>query len=139
MGDELVGAGRLGRGHDLVPGGRRLAVGDVVADRHREEEGLVEDHADVGPQAGQGQVADVVAVDLDRAVLHVVEAGEQAGHGRLAGTGPADDGHGLARGDVEVEVGQHQLLGVLVVGEVHVAEPDVAPCSRPGRRRRGRR
>ena len=64
VGDELVGAGRLGRGLDLVEGGRRLAVGDVVAHRHGEQEGLVEHHADVGPQAGQGQIPHVVAVDL---------------------------------------------------------------------------
>ena len=31
-----------------------------------EEEGLVEHHADVGPEAGQGQVAHVVPVDPDR-------------------------------------------------------------------------
>ena len=95
-------------------------------DGHREEERLVEDDADVGPEAGQGEVPDVVAVDLHRAVPHVVEAGEQAGHRRLAGARPPDDGHRLARGDVQVEVGQHQLLGVLGVGEVDVAEPHVA-------------
>ena len=39
------------------------AVGDVVADRHREEERLVEHHADVVAQARQREVAHVVAVD----------------------------------------------------------------------------
>ena len=86
--DELVGPGGRGRGLDLVERRRRLAVGDVVPDRDREEEGLVEHDADVGPQAGQGEVAHVVAVDLDRAVRHVVEAGQQPGHGRLARSGP---------------------------------------------------
>ena len=121
-----MGAGGLGRRLHLVEGGRRLAVGDVVAHRDREQEGLVEHHPDVGPQAGQGQVPHVVAVDADGSVLDVVEAGQQAGHGRLAGAGPTDQGHRLSRGDVQVEVGQHQLFGIRGVGEVDVLEPHIA-------------
>ena len=67
-----------------------------------------------------------MAIDLDRAVPDVVEAGEQAGHGGLAGPGPPDDGDGLTRWDVQVEVGEHQLLGLGRVGEVHMTEADVA-------------
>ena len=65
--DESVRTGRGGGGDDLLVGGIGSPVGDVVADGDGEEEWLVEDHADVGPQAGQGEVADVVAVDEDRA------------------------------------------------------------------------
>ena len=75
--DEVVGAGR-GRGRDdLVERRVGPAVGDVVADRHREQERLVEHHADVVAQARQREVAHVVAVDAHRAVGHVVEAREQ--------------------------------------------------------------
>ena len=64
--DEAGGTGRLGGRPDLVHGGIGPSVGDVLPDRHREEEGLVEDDADVGAQAGEGQVAHVVAVDVHR-------------------------------------------------------------------------
>src|SRR5688572_12229491 len=57
--DELVGVGGPGRRHDLVAGRVEPAVGDVVVDRRREEERLVEADADVRPQAGDAEVADV--------------------------------------------------------------------------------
>ena len=63
LADELVGAGRACRGDDVVERRVGPAVGDVVADRHREQERLVEHHADVVAQARQREVADVVAVD----------------------------------------------------------------------------
>ena len=49
--DELVGVGGDGGGVDLLVGGVGPAVGDVVADGDREEEGLVLDDADGGAQA----------------------------------------------------------------------------------------
>ena len=51
--------------------------------------------------------------------------GTSAGERRLAGPGGADDGDGLARRDVEVDVLQHELVGVGVV-EVDVLEAQVA-------------
>ena len=74
--DEDVGAGGLGGGDDLFAAGVGSPVGDVVPNGDREEERLVEDDADVAPQAGQGQVPDVLIVDEDGSVAHVVEAGE---------------------------------------------------------------
>ena len=128
--DELVSPSRGGRRFDLLVGGRWSAVSDVVADRHREQERLVEDDTDVGPQAGLGELADIVSVEFDRAVAHVVEPGEQSGHGRLTRSGPTHDGHRLPWLNVEVEVGQYQLFGVLAVGEVDVPEPDIAGAVR---------
>ena len=61
--DELVGVGRLRRSDDLFDRRVGLAVGDVVADRDREEERLVEDEADVGPQALERVLAHVASVD----------------------------------------------------------------------------
>ena len=63
--DELVSPGRGGRRFDLLVGGRWSAVGDVVANGYREQERLVEDDPDVGPQAGLGELADIVSVEFD--------------------------------------------------------------------------
>ena len=83
----------------------------------------------------QGDVAHVVAVDLDGAAGHVVEPGEQPGDRRLARSRSADERDGLA-GAVQVEVGEHvEVPAVLdregdparrAVGKAHVVEADVA-------------
>ena len=116
--DEPGGAGGLGGRLDLVHGRVGPPVGDVVPDRHGEEERLVEDDADVRPQAGERQVAHVVAVDAHRTAGHVVEAGEEPGQGRLAAAGASDHGDGLARPEMQVEVAQHvaPAAPVFVVG-----------------------
>ena len=89
--------------HRRSPRRRDAAVGvgsgegDVVEHAGREEERIVGDDVDRMAQIVQREVADVVAVDPDGAVVDVVEAGEQAGDGRLARAGRADDRDGLAR------------------------------------------
>jgi len=55
-----------------------------VPDRDREQEGLVEHDADVGAQALDGEVADVVAVDAHGAGGDVIGAREQPCHSRFA-------------------------------------------------------
>ncbi len=57
---------------------------------------------------------------------HVVEAGHQACHGRLARTGPTHQGHRLARVQVQVEVAQDLYAVGTAVGEVDTLEADVA-------------
>ena len=54
----------------------------------------------------------------------VVEAGDELGDGRLARAGRPDEGHRLARGDVQVDVAQHRLGRV--VAEGHVSSVTVA-------------
>ncbi len=51
LSDESVGTGRRGGCDDLIVGGVGTPVRDVVADGDGEQEGLVEHHPDVGPQA----------------------------------------------------------------------------------------
>ena len=45
----------------------RVAVGDVVGDRVLEQDRLLDHHADLAAEAAELDVADVVAVDPDRA------------------------------------------------------------------------
>ena len=120
----VVGARGLGGGDDVVDRRVGPTVRDVVSDRDREEERLVEDHADVVAQARQRDVADVAAVDPHRAIGDVVEASEQARDGALAGAGAPDDGDGLTRVQVQIEVLEH--VGAVGVVEGHVVEVHVA-------------
>ena len=61
--DELVRVGGLGGFDDLLDRRRRLSVGDVVPDRDREKERLVEDEPHLGAQALQGVLAHVPPID----------------------------------------------------------------------------
>ena len=107
--------------------GRRVGPpeGEVLADRHGEQRRVLERRRDHRAQRVQGQRADVVAVDRDRPGRDVVEAWQQGGQDRLAGAGGAHHGHGLARGDVEVEVAQDVVLAV-GEAEPHALEPQRA-------------
>ncbi len=126
--DESVGLSGAGCPHDVVQRGVRPAEGDVVPDRLGEQERLVGDLVGVMAQARQREVAHVVAVDQDGACVHVVEAAQQAGDGRLAAAGSADDGDDLAGLHDQVEAVQHRrCVGIGAgIGEAHAAELDPA-------------
>ena len=83
LGDELVGADGHGRGLDLGIARVGAPVGDVVADRAREQEALLGHVAELAAVGGQVIVAKVGAVDEDGSCRRVVEAGEQLDDGRL--------------------------------------------------------
>ena len=77
------------------------AVGDVGRDGIAEEIGFLEDECDLRAQAGEGEVANVDAVDQDAAGAGVVEAGEKIDEGGLAGAGRSDDRDEAAARDIE--------------------------------------
>ena len=82
---------------DLVLRRTDAAVGDVVADRVVEQHGVLRHHADRRAQAFLRHVADVLAVDPDAALGHVVEAEQQPADGGLARAGRPDDRQLAAR------------------------------------------
>ncbi len=121
--DEAVGAHRPRSGLDLRLGGAVAAVGDVGGDSAGEEERLLEHRRDLPPQALAGHLPHVLAVDPDRAGGDVVEAGDQAGDRGLAGTGPPDEGHRLARLDREGDVLQDGARWVVSKGDAIELDP----------------
>jgi hypothetical protein len=87
----------------------RAAIGDVVADRQREDERRLQGQGDLAAQRLEPVLAEIDTVDLDHARGRVVEPRQQAQEGRLAGAGRADDGdpgaggrRGLERGAAPV-------------------------------------
>ena len=120
--DEAVDVGGPGRLHDLLVARVRPRVGDVVADRAGKEPGVLEHHADPGPQVVPCHVGDVHAVEGDPARVQLVEAHDEVDERRLAGAGRADDGDRLARLDDEVESVDERLLRG--VGERDLLERD---------------
>ena len=76
-----------------------VAVGDVVGDGVLEQDGFLGNDADLSAEAADAQVADVVAVDRDRPLVHVPEPGQQVHERGLAAAVGADQGDGLAVAD----------------------------------------
>src|SRR5262249_3109865 len=102
-----------------------FAVGDVVAHRSAEEQRLLQDDPHLAAQAGQRDLAQVVAVDAHAAGGDVVEAWEQIDQGALARAGCAENRDSPARRDLEAEAAQTLLL-VARVTEVDLVEFDQA-------------
>jgi hypothetical protein len=131
--DERLGLGDPEGRPQLVVGGVRLAEAEVAGDRAREQEGLLRDQADPIPEVLALDVADVDAVDVERALGDVVEARDQVDERALAAAGAADDRGRPARRDVERDVVQDRVLGA------GIAELDVPERHRARRRGRGDR
>ena len=66
-----------------------------------EQDRLLRHEADTRAERPLGQVADVVAVDADRAARDVVEAVDELGDGALAAATRSDQGDTLASADLE--------------------------------------
>ena len=102
-GDHVVDLRAPGGGLHLGVGGVGPGVPQVLADRAVQQVGLLGDDADDAGEVGQGQVADVDAVDQHPAGRRVVEPGDQRGQRALARAGLADQrqraagGHGRGR------------------------------------------
>ena len=114
--DELVRRGRLGGLDDVVWGGVR-AVGDVLADRAGEEDRVLQDDRDLVAQPGCRAVAEVAAIECDRPLGGVIEAGDEGRQGRLPGTGWAGQREPLAGGKGEADVAQRAALVVVFEGD----------------------
>ena len=121
---------------DLLAGGVRPPVGDVVVDRGAEQERVVGDDADLAAQRVELDLAHVDAVDQHLAAGDVVVAAEQGDERRLARAGGARQRDGRAAVDREVDVAQHR--GAVLVVERDVAQLDAAVAGRQRRREVGR-
>ena len=122
--DEAVGMGGLRRGLDLGLRGLGPGQRDVLAHRAGLEPGVLQDHAEILPEAVARDTAHIVPVDGDRAAVHVVKAHEQIDERRLAAARRADDGDALAGADIEVHILEQRRLRH--VAERHMLQRDAA-------------
>ena len=116
----------------LLVGGRGRAEADVVGDRARKQERILGDQRHLRAQGALLDGPHVDAVDQHISVGDVVEAGDQVGDGGLAGAGLADQRHGLAGLDGEVDVLQHRLVGLVGEGDAAQLDAAVDPAHRRG-------
>ena len=120
--DEVVAAGLLGGGDHLLLRGVGLAEEKVCPDGIVEEVDILEDHGEVGEQTVAGELPEVVAAQGDAAALGVIEPGQKAADGGLAGAGGTHDGGGGLLRDGEADILQNLAL---IVAEVHIPEGNV--------------
>ena len=138
--EELARRGRVGCRAHLLVGGLRPAVAQVRPGIGREDHRLLRHEADPGAKRHRVEIAQIGAVQQDRAGARVVEAHQQLEHAGLAGAGRTDQGDRLARRDRDVEPMQGREVGPRRIGEVDRGEAhSAARRLRQGRRlRRGR-
>ena len=122
--DERLGTTGASRGAYFFVGCVGFGVGDVGADRVREEERIFEHDSDLAAKRGEGDVTHVDPVDQYPALRHVVEAGQQRGDRGLARSAGSDERDDLAGLDVQVELIEHRRAPR--VAEAHAFESDVA-------------
>ncbi len=119
--DELVRVGGGGGGDHLGLGRVRPCIQEVLPHAGMEQVRVLENHPNLLPERLDGQVADVVAVDPNGALLRVVEAGQQARHRGLAGAARPHQGGQLAGIDGKRHIPQRRFDGRRV-GEGHLLE-----------------
>ena len=118
-GDEVLDAGDLRRAQHRPVVGERRPERDVVAHRAVEQEHVLQHAADVAPQVGRVELAQVGAVDQHRALVGLVEPQHQLLDRRLAGADAADQPDPLARLDDEGDaVERRELLPGIAEGDV---------------------
>ena len=91
----VLNLGQADRAALALPG-----IGDVLEQGAVEQDRLLLHHRDLGAQGGLAGMGDLLAVDQDTAVGHVVEPLDQLDERGLAGAGAADQAYLLASGIV---------------------------------------
>ena len=100
---EAVCARRFCGRDDLFIGRVSLAERDVLPNRAVLYPGVLEHHAEVAAQAAARDAVYVLAVHLDAAAIHVIEAQQQVYQRCFAAARRADNGYRLAGGRKEVK------------------------------------
>ena len=118
--DEVVRIGGRGRGDDRRQGGVGAPVTDVVEQRAAEQNAFLHHKPDLLPERFDGDAAEIIAVEQNRAGIHVVEPAEQVDERGLAGAARTDECDHLAGFDGEINIFQNPALRV--VAELHLTE-----------------
>ena len=125
--DEVVDLGELARQHHLGEAGIGVGGDQVLVDRPREQARFLRHDAEGLAQLVGGKVAQVAAVDADRALARLVEAEHQLGERALARAGGAGEHREPARRERQAQVAVQP--GVLArVAEREIGDADLAPA-----------
>ena len=124
-----MGVGGPGGRLDRLGAGAGVAIGNVAGHRVVEQHGVLIHHRDQAAQIGQGQLAQIDAIEGDGAGLGFVEAAEEIDDRALAAAAGTHQGHGAAAGQLQIELVDHR---VVAIGETHA--PRFQPPLETGQR-----
>ena len=135
---KVLGRDQFQRPVNLLRGGFRVPVEQILPDGSGEELRRLENIADRGVQPELGALAGVPPVDQDAAMGGLIEAADQIGEGGLPCPGLSDDGKAGPEGNFQIKMLQHGLFPV-GIAEADVLKLDVAderfPVFAPGMER----
>ena len=120
---DLLGLGSGQRLPQLLIRGIFIAPVEVVTNGALEQHRPLLHHAHLVAQRLPALPLDVFAVQADRSLLGVIEAGNQADQGGLAAARAADDADGLPLPCLEADVCQAGRTGI-AIGKGHMVEAD---------------
>ena len=126
QGFDEIAARRDCRAQHFVVGGGRTAIADVFHDRAMEQRDVLRHHRDRLAQALLRDARNVLAVDGDAAVLHVVEPLQQHEQAGFAAAGLTDQPDPLPRLNTKAEFVEH--LQAAGIAERNVVEGDGRAC-----------
>ncbi|CDD40416.1 putative uncharacterized protein [Clostridium sp. CAG:299] len=92
-GNEAVGMGFFRRFHNLLHGGVRPSIGNIIPDRRRFQPRLLENHSVGSPQAFSGHLPDVAAADLNPSAVRIIKTHQQIDHRTFSASGRACNGY----------------------------------------------
>ena len=102
--DKIMRVGDLARRDDFVGGRVGLRVSNVVVNRPREQECVLEHDADIFVQIIRRHIAQIGAVDPNAPDVRIVEAHQQVDQSAFADPGSPDDAYHFARLDFQADV-----------------------------------
>ncbi len=122
--DQVGDLGGLGGGPDLLLRGVGADIADVVVDRAVEDDDVLRHDRERAAQRLDADVAHGGSADQDVAAVDLVEPGEKAEDGGLAGPRRAHDGRDLAPPERHVHAPEQRLLRR--IAEDHVLQDQIA-------------
>ena len=111
----------------LSVGSIGAAVADILPHRVGKEEHILLHNADGAAERLDGHMAHIAAIHGDRALLHIVKAGDQLTEGGLTAARRAHDGHRLPCCHADIHAAKN--IAAAIVGEVDILHADL-PCHR---------
>ncbi len=124
LADEIVRVGHGGGGVDLLAGGIAPAIEDILPDGAGEEHRLLRHDADGAAQRFERRLADVLPVDENAPLLHVVEARQDIHQRGFARAALPHQHHAPAGLHFQVDVAEGDHRVVAGIGEGDMLEGD---------------
>ena len=107
---------RLGRSYDFLVRGIQFSVSYVILNRSGEQEIILGHNTHLVPQAFNGNIPDIIAVNVYMPVLDVIKSADQVDYCCFTGAGRAYQGNGFSRFDMEADFVQHLYRAVIGEG-----------------------